>query len=490
VRSRLVLVLSVLGLLTVTLFAVPLAVAVAQSRTSEFALSRGADLERFGALAAPYVRGEDPGNLFGELDTYTGLYGEPVGVVSTRGAPTYPAGFGEGAPEVGAAVARALRNQPDVLTGWLTPWSQGQVVFATATGTDAQITGAVVMLASTDAVRAAIGRAWTAIAVGWVLAMAALVAFAVGVSTWILRPLGRLSTGMRGLVSVLPHTGGGHDDQLLPIAARSGPPELRAVSHTFALMAGQVRRSAEAQRRLVGDTAHQLRNPLAALQLRLEALEGRVDADAEAGYRRAMGEVERLGGILDALLDLSRAEVPSAIGGPRRTVCRPADVVADRVANWGGSAELAGVVLRRSEPDASGDGLVARFDGDDLAQVLDVACKYAGAGSEVTVSVGRAPDPDGPAVRVTVSDGGRGVAEPEVGRLAERFYRGGSSTGSRGTGLGLSIVEALVVAGNGRFGLEPTEGGGLTAVVDLPEGDAATAPPSALDRSGAGVRAP
>lgn len=213
-RTRLLLVLSLLGTVTVASFAIPLARSVAESRTGEFALSRNADLERFVALAGPYARGEDPGNLFGELDTYRWLYGETVGVVSTRGAANYPADLARASPQIPGAVTRALRNQQDGLTGPLTPWGPEQVVFARATGTDAQITGAVVLVADTAQAREQIAATWVAIAGGALAALAALLGVALGVSSWILRPLSRLSTGMRELVSVLPRgADGGRGDQ-------------------------------------------------------------------------------------------------------------------------------------------------------------------------------------------------------------------------------------------------------------------------------------
>lgn len=490
-RTRLLLVLSLLGTVMVALFAIPLATSVAQSRTSEFVLSRNADLERFVALAGPYVRGEESGTLFGELDTYRSLYDEPVGVVSTRGAATYPADLPHASPQISSAVTRALRNQQDGFTGPLSPWGPDRVVFARATGTDAQITGAVVLLADTRAAREHIAAMWLAIAGGALAALAALLGVALAVSTWVLRPLARLSTGMRELVSALPR-GPDRGDHQRPIAARSGPPELRDLSHTFALMAGQVRRSAESQQRLIADTAHQLRNPLAALQLRLDALDGRVDPAAQSGYQRAVDEAERLAGILDDLLDLSRAEVPAGIGGPEAPSCRPAAIAADRVAAWQGTAERAGV--RLLAPDEDDSNAVARFEAGDLAQVLDAlldnACKYAGAGAEVVITATEWPVTEhdtgivGPVVWLSCADTGLGVPGGEPARLRERFYRGDRTGGSRGSGLGLSIAEALVTSGGGSFGLEATDGEGLTAVLALPAGPAEGTDPFAPPTAG------
>jgi signal transduction histidine kinase len=475
VRARLLFVLTLVGLLVVTAFSVPLGLSMAESRTRAFVLSRNADLERFAALADAYVRGDDPGTVLGELQTYRDLYGEEVGVVSTRGAAPYPEDFDQTSRKVAEAVSRALRNQADPLAGVLTPWSPDDVVFAKATGTDAQITGAVVLVASSEAARSDIRRYWLLIAGGGFVVLGVLIACAVGVSRWILRPVGVLSDEMRVLASGLPRAGGVRAE-ILPagraVARSTGPPELREMTRTFALMAQLVRRSTEAQRRLVADTAHQLRNPLAALQLRLDSLNGRVDASAETGYERAVSEAERLADILDGLLVLSKAEVAEVGGdtaGMTPETCAPWLVVSDRVDAWQDSAVRAGVALRAAEEREP--GLVAAIGHDDLAQVLDVlldnACRYAGPGALVTVDVGRtAPG----TVEVTVADTGRGVPDDELGRITERFYRG-TSASVPGTGLGLSIVDALVVGNGGGVEVRSPAGGGLTVTVRLVAAD-------------------
>jgi signal transduction histidine kinase len=474
VRARLLLVLTVVGILVVTAFSVPLAVSVAESRTRAFVLSRNADLERFAALADAYVRGDDPGTVLGELRTYRDLYGEEVGVVSTRGAAPYPADFDQTSPEVAEAVSRALRNQADPLARVLTPWSLNDIVFAKATSTDAQITGAVVLVASSEAARSDIRRYWLLTAGGGLVVLGVLIACAVGVSRWILRPVGVLSDEMRVLASGLPRAGGVRAE-IVPagraVDRSTGPPELREMTRTFALMAQLVRRSTEAQRRLVADTAHQLRNPLAALQLRLDSLHGRVDASAETGYERAVSEAERLADILDGLLVLSKAEVAGlpeverGVVGAESETCEPWMVASDRVDAWQDTAAEAGVTLRvteEREPD-----LAAAIGPDDLAQVLDVlldnACRYAGPDARVTVDVGRtAPG----TVEVTVADTGRGVPDDELGRITERFYRG-TSASVPGTGLGLSIVDALAVGNGGSAEVRSATGGGLTVAVSL-----------------------
>ncbi|NVN00064.1 hypothetical protein [Arthrobacter sp. SDTb3-6] len=108
-----------------------------------------------------------------------------------------------------------------------------------------------------------------------------------------IRPLGRLSLRVRELAAALPFIPVRPDRQQLP--QRAGwPRELRELAGSFNAMASAVTASTAAQQRLVADTAHQLPNPLAALQLRLDTLEGQVDAANRPRVQRAGTEAERL----------------------------------------------------------------------------------------------------------------------------------------------------------------------------------------------------
>ena len=485
-RWRLLIVLTLLGAITVAAFAVPLGVSLAESRTREFLLTRDADLQRFTALANSYVNNGRPGALFDELRAYRDLYGEPIAVVSTRGAAAFAVDLDTNDPEVAGAVSRALRNQQDTPLDFLTPWSSDHVVLAKTAGTDANINGAVVVSASTAAARADISRSWLFILIGVLAALTALVAFAMAVSSWVLRPLGRLSLEIEQLSAGLPFRPTSTDDQNgARVTSDKGPPELRSLSRTFQRMARAVRGSNQAQRRLVADTAHQLRNPLAALQLRLDALDGLVAPAAETGYQRAVGESVRLAEILDDLLALSSAEAAARTERSEPPWCLPRSVIIDRVQFWQHTADLHHTVLQITD---DGSEMAAAIGPGELGQILDVlldnACKYAGTGTTVTADVrastlteAAASPHDAPVTRtrvvITIADNGRGVPADELQRLTDRFYRGTSANapdGSArpGTGLGLAIVDALVTAAGAELVVSQTPGGGLTFTITVP----------------------
>jgi signal transduction histidine kinase len=120
--------------------------------------------------------------------------------------------------------------------------------------------------------------------------------------------------------------------------------------------------------------------------------------------------------------------------------------------------------------DDRSEGWLAVADGDQLDQVLwallDNAVKYGGR-SPVSVDIVAEPGPN--RLRLTVSDRGPGVAEPDRARLFGRFIRGETTGGDEGSGLGLYVSRELIRAMGGDLVLEPAlRGTGAAFSVYLP----------------------
>ena len=124
------------------------------------------------------------------------------------------------------------------------------------------------------------------------------------------------------------------------VAAAGGPPELRRLARSFNEMADNVEEVLEQQRAFVADASHQLRNPLAALLLRIELLALELpEGNEEIASVRTEGK--RLAQVLDDLLDLALAE--HAAADLRLTDI--GELAAERVAAWRPLAEEKGVRL-------------------------------------------------------------------------------------------------------------------------------------------------
>jgi signal transduction histidine kinase len=214
--------------------------------------------------------------------------------------------------------------------------------------------------------------------------------------------------------------------------------------------------------------AHDLRTPLGRIRGQLdEALRrGAGRAALPLAARAAIGQIDELIGVFDRLLQIAEAEA-----GARRQSFAPvplADVAADVVELYDAAAEARGIALATDLDPAA----VALGDrqllASAVANLIDNALKYAGAGARVRIAVGCEED----GVTILVADNGPGVPAAERARVVERFYRLDRSRSLPGNGLGLSIVGAVAALHGGTLSLEDAEPG-LRARIALPRSAAA-----------------
>ncbi|SFB57897.1 Signal transduction histidine kinase [Amycolatopsis marina] len=460
-RRRLLLVLVAFALAAVAGFATPLLASTAGQRTQELLIGRTADLDRFAELAQVAVESGDVAALAADAQRYSDLYREGVVVTDRQGLPLVQAGLSTADPRVRALVAGAVRNQPGPRPPTILPWSAEPILFARPVGTGTRVSGAVVLRASVEAAARDVGLRWATVVAGALLAGLAFVLLAMLLARWVLRPLHALERGVHTVA----------EGRRAQVPAGAGPQELRALATSFNRMSDAVVAAAEQQRRLIADTSHQLRNPLAALRLRVDSLAGHVDEPGTKAYHATVTEVDRLESLLDGLLALAVAEsattrLAAGIGAEEA----PADVptvVAERVDAWSAAADRSGV---RLDPEAATDPLLVDFPESELSQVLDVvldnAIAYAGRGARVRISCSDRPDAG--TATLTVADDGPGLTETQLTRATERFWRGPGTQRPRGTGLGLAIAQRQLAARGARLELGATRPHGLTVSIELP----------------------
>jgi two-component system, OmpR family, sensor kinase len=224
----------------------------------------------------------------------------------------------------------------------------------------------------------------------------------------------------------------------------------------------------DAQRRFIADASHELRSPLTALKGEME-LALRRDRSSDE-YRRVLRsglqEVDRLTLLTQDLLTLARVDAG---------VMQPRLEMTDAV-------ERAAVVVERLRAVAGQNGTQLRIDGAASAELMvdpglldqllwnlvDNALKFTPSGGIVAVTV----DTHGDHVHISVHDTGPGIAEADMERIFERFYRADlartASAGPGGTGLGLSIVRAITDVHGGRVRALHHPDGGAYFEVQLP----------------------
>lgn len=384
------------------------------------------------------------------LADYTNRTGGRVVVVDSRGilvADSDPPAPGVRDFSTRPEIASALKGR--VVSGTRFSETLGTDVLSVAVpiASGPRLLGAVRVSFPTSTVDQRVTRYWL-ILVG-VGGIALVVAAAIGwvVARWVSRPLRQLETAVAGA---------GHDLSTRAAEDR-GPPEVRAVGTAFNDMIGKLDELVGAQEAFVADASHQLRTPLAALELRLENLERDVAPEGRAGLEGALAEVERLARLLDGLLVLVRAD-RGAIAPAPVDVAR---VVRDRVDAWAPLAAEQGIMLESIAPDCLG----ARASSGSLEQILDNlianAVEVCPPGTSIVVSARAAAGE----VVVSVMDRGPGMSDDQRAHAFDRFWRGGAP--GEGFGLGLAIVRRLARADGGDAELIPAPGGGLEARIRL-----------------------
>jgi len=219
----------------------------------------------------------------------------------------------------------------------------------------------------------------------------------------------------------------------------SGTPlEIAPVVSAFNGLLGHLRDANTMQQRFLANAAHQLRTPLAGLQMHLELLSRReLPADVRAELDRMHSATVRASRLATQLLALAKAE--SAPDQSREHEIIDLRTVAGAAAHdWAPRAFTQQIDLGFSLEHAVilGDSLLLPELVDNL---IDNALRYTPVGGRVTVTTGC----DGDVPYLSVVDTGPGIPEAERSNVLERFYRIAGTPGE-GSGLGLAIVREVV----------------------------------------------
>jgi signal transduction histidine kinase len=236
--------------------------------------------------------------------------------------------------------------------------------------------------------------------------------------------------------------------------------EVGELGAAFNLMATDLAEADRQRRELIANVSHELRTPISALRAVLENVVDGVAEPDPATLRTALNQTERLGRLVDELLDLSRIDGGALPLSPAEFPVRRFLVEA---------AEQAAVGARKAaiEVDVQPPGLTAVADQARLHQVvanlLDNAVRHGPTGGRITVRA-RALDAAG-GLLLEVADEGPGIPPSERSRVFERFSRGGGSRDG-GTGLGLAIARWAVELHGGEIAV--VGGPGCRIRVTLP----------------------
>ena len=218
----------------------------------------------------------------------------------------------------------------------------------------------------------------------------------------------------------------------------------------------------------VSFVTHQLRTPLAGIKwmLELAAQSAQISAEAGSYVEDARIAAERLIGLVNDLLDISRLE-----SGKLTVTLQPTDLgeltqsslddLGALIRDKGLRLSLSGVP---SAPTVVADPQLLR---QVIVNLTSNALKYTPSGGAVSIHIDRE---DGRTARWTITDSGIGIPKTARGRLFEKFYRADNvhTVETEGTGLGLYLVRLIIERLAGEVWCESEEGQGSAFIFTLP----------------------
>jgi two-component system, OmpR family, sensor histidine kinase SenX3 len=228
----------------------------------------------------------------------------------------------------------------------------------------------------------------------------------------------------------------------------------------------EARRIDAVRRDFVANVSHELKTPIGALGLLSEAILGAKDQpDAVVKFASRMQiEAKRLTDLVQEIIDLSRLQSSDPL--QKAFDVEASDVVREAVAQAALSAESRKITVEIGEiEDATVIG-----DRDQLIMavlnLVENAINYSPENTKVSVVVKVKEE----LLEISVTDQGIGIAEGELARVFERFYRvdPARSRMTGGTGLGLSIVRHVALNHGGDIKVWSKEGVGSTFTLQLP----------------------
>lgn len=254
------------------------------------------------------------------------------------------------------------------------------------------------------------------------------------------RPLASLADAAAGLARNLNQ----------PPLPENGPQEVHRAAQAFNAMQRDLKRLIDTRSQALSAVSHDLRLPITRMGLRLEAVS---DPELQAKMAHDLNEMDTMiGHTLDFLRAGSNVEAPVALN-----LDALIDSVVEDMEELGATIERQG---KTSQPIVARPHALRRC----IANLLDNARRYGGGSAILQV------EDSSNAVLIRITDHGPGIAQAELEKVFEPYFRLESSRAKHtgGTGLGLAIAKAIIEAHNGTITLESQPEQGLTVNINLP----------------------
>jgi len=424
-RGRLIAVAVAITSMVVIAFLVPLAMLTRDLSADRERTAAERDAESLARLLVVLPSPADPAALATLIGPDAALNGRPVSIILDDGTVI-------GAPldadeDLSPAFGGSTFRQP--VAG-------GEAVYVPVlTG---EGTFVVRIVASGDAMRAGVTRAWVILGTLGVVLVLLAVSVADRLGRSMVQPVEELSDAAHALGS------GDLDTRIDP----SGPPEVRDVGMAFNRLAIQVEGLLQQERDDAADLAHRLRTPLTALRLNAEALP---DDERRTAILEQLDDLER---VVDHVISEARRPARQTMEGS----CDAAAVLAERAAFWEPLAADEGRSLSVSGSDGpAAVGVTAADLGAAIDALIGNVFAHTSGGTDLSLRL----DVVHGEAHIVIGDGGTGFP-PEI----DPTDRGAS--GVESTGLGLDIARRTAEAGGGTLTIAESPEGGAEVTLAIP----------------------
>jgi len=244
--------------------------------------------------------------------------------------------------------------------------------------------------------------------------------------------------------------------------------EVAALAKDFDSMVSRLDSLIQTQKKLLNSVSHELRSPLARINLSLAVLRSRSSADSDDLFQRLDRDVERIDLLMGQLLTLSRLEAGFSSG--EREDVDFAQLVEEVAADANFEAQALGksvsfqttgsIILRNADPHALRSA---------CENIIRNAVRFTRRGSDVQIVLQVDRSAPQPLALLSVRDHGPGVPEDSLQRIFQPFYRiSGDGEATGGNGLGLAIASEAIRLHRGTIRAENLQPTGLEIVVQLP----------------------
>lgn len=266
--------------------------------------------------------------------------------------------------------------------------------------------------------------------------------------------------------------------------------EMAQLVRDFDTMAERLEAAVHAQARLLNDISHELRSPLARLNVASALAHQRAGVEAHSALERIDLEAERLNELIGGLLTIARLESgndarqksPILLGEMIEGIAADANFEAQG-RNCGAESVIKEDCLVMGAPSLLHSA---------IENVVRNAARYTREGTSAQITLERGHGNGGPEAVICIVDSGPGVPEEALDKLFRPFYRIDDARGRQtgGVGLGLAIAERAVRLHGGTVKASNRPEGGLQVEIRLPlaaaasqEPDRAVEPPEPVETS-------